>query len=237
MTFAEFTAALYARLPGKHPDSLAALRSATVSVLKKMGANDFLDMEATASFQTAAGVGEYDGATPGFPPDIIEIQGLWYLSGSQRIDVPLDPTLVRGATYQSQYPSSRNWQNNRLLLQPVPSGAVTLNIDFKRDATRCMLTGTEIATNSTTETNPWFRGGEPALRNSVLAEYFSDARWTDAAAMQLHLSLRNQELDELKVKYDLKKGSFGGQAPMILGDIGRGPEYAGRLPYDFHGGR
>ena len=33
-----------------------------------------------------------------------------------------------------------------------------------------------------------------------------------------------------------RKGS-GAQAPMILGDIGRGPEYAGELPYDFLGGR
>lgn len=236
MTFSAFVSALYAGLVNKHSDSLAELRRVTLRALKELSTATFLDMEATTSFQTVAGSNEYDGGTPGFPVDAIEICAVWYLSGSSRVDLRGPAAVRRGDQQQSQYPIEWGWQNNRLQLYPVPSGTVTLYVDFKRDALRDQKTGTLISETSTDETNPWFNRGEPALRASVLAEYYADARWPDGAATQTHLGLRNMALATLEAEHDRKKGS-GAQAPMILGDIGRGLEYAGRLPYDFLGGR
>lgn len=237
MDFTTFISNVYDEVANKNAQTLTQLRRITIRQLQELSQHPFLQMEGEASFQTVPGVSAYGVEHPGFPGDVFSIERLYYISGNQKVQIegpkPMGelrfnwPSTVSSA----QFPIFWGFWNKHLQVTPAPTGAITLYLDFTHDATRDEKTGTVIAETSTGESNPWFRRAELALRHAVLAEYFSQPRWADDAAAQRCLGMRNQHLDTLKTEFLRRKGA-GGQAPFMLGEIGR--ETA--RPYLFLGG-
>jgi len=238
MDFATFIAHAYDEVASKNTQTLTQLRRITIRQLKELSQFPFLAMEAETSFQTVAGRNTYGPENPGFPGDVFSIERLYYISGtSQRVEIE-GPKLMRNLRFgwnslasSAQYPLMWGWSAQHLYIAPPSTTAITLYLDYTRDATRDDKTGTLFAEDSTKESNPWLGRAEMALRYAVLAEYFSQPRWADDAAAQRCLGQRNAALDTLKTEFIRRKGS-GGQAPMILGEIGREP----KRPYLYLGG-
>jgi hypothetical protein len=236
--FQTFIANLYSEVGNKHSETLTQLRRITVRQLKELSQHPYLQMEAETSFQARAGANSYGPSDLGFPGDLFAVERLYYISGtSQRVEIE-GPKLMRDLRFgwnslasSAQYPLMWGYSARQLYIAPPSTTGITLYMDYTRDATRDEETGVEISETSTTEGNPWFDRAELALRYAVLGEYFSQPRWADDAAVQRCLGMRNQHLDTLKTEFIRRKGS-GGQAPMILGDIGREP----KRPYLYLGG-
>jgi hypothetical protein len=233
----EFIANVYAEVVSKHSETLPQLRRIMVRQLKELSSQPFLQMEAEASFQTQPGRNTYGPQDAGFPGDILALERLYYISGSQRVEVE-GPRPMRDIRFHwasvatsAQYPLFWGWSANQLYIAPPSTTTITLYMDFTRDATRDATTGTLISETSADESNPWFDRAELVLRYAVLGEYFSQPRWADDAEAQRCIGMRNMHLDTLKTEFLRRKGA-GGQATMILGEIGREP----KRPYLFLGG-
>lgn len=223
MTFSEFITAVYAEIQNKTTTSLTLLKAATVRQLRELSSHRTLFMEDTFRFDTVVGQDTYNSATGGFPKDAMQIDALWYVSGSSRYEVP-GPITMQEARFErsedatQQYPSGWAWFGDSLVLRDVPSAVVTLEGDYFKDATRDEGSGVEITTSSTTQTNPWFDRGEIVLRNAVLAEFYSLPINRDAEAANNCLGMRNQFLQTLKDEWMLKRATTV-QAPLYLGDF------------------
>lgn len=238
MKFSEFITNVYAEVANKHSETLTQLRRITIRQLKELSSQPYLQMEGEASFQTRPGANTYGPQDPGFPGDLLAVERLYYISGtSQRVEVegPVPMRTIRfhwaSVASSAQYPLYWGWSAEHLYIAPPSTTAITLYLDYTRDATRDEKTGTLISESSADETNAWFRRAELALRYAVLGEYFSQPRWADDAAAQRCMGLRNMHLDTLKTEFLRRKGA-GGQPPITLGEIGREP----KRPYLYLGG-
>lgn len=238
MDFTTFISHLYDEVQAKNTQTLTQLRRITIRQLKELSQHPYLKMEAETSFQTVAGKNTYGPGDGGFPGDLFAVERLYYISGSQNVEID-GPRPMRHIRFDwgsvassAQFPLYWGYSAGKLYIAPPSTtGGVTLYMDYTRDATRDELTGVEIAENSTGEGNPWFDRAELALRYAVLAEYFSQPRWSDDGAASRCLGMRNQHLDTLKTEFLRRKGA-GGQSPILLGEIGREP----RRPYLYFGG-
>ena len=185
-------------------------------------------MEDTATFTLPVSnphAGEYaDSTLSGFPADVMEIDRVWYVSGTAKHEIePATMGAVRFwsgdaavTTPTSSSPAGWAWHEQRLYVVPKLNAAKVLGFDYFKDATLDTASGAAITTASTTQTNPWFDRGELPLRYAVLAEYYAMPATRDTEAAQLCAGMRNQFLDTLRTEYHLRKGGSS-QAPMNFG--------------------
>lgn len=228
MGFASFVTSVYADVPNKHSQTLANLRSITVRQLAELSSRRTLFMQDTVTFTLpASGVynGEWAGpGLPGFPLDIMEVDGAYYQVGSGREEiegpVPIAdlrtyiPPLIAAQSPVAVYPRKWAWWDDKLWITQVGTDVV-LELDIFRDATRDRATGVKIQTDSTSETNGWFERGEIPLRYAVLAEYFLLPLSRDEIQAQMAATQRNLFLDTLAREVALHTGSAI-QAPMYM---------------------
>lgn len=227
--FNAFVTGVYGDIPNKTSGTLAALRKITIRQLRELSGWRTLFMEATAEFTlplTAPWGGEYaDRNAPGFPPDVLGIDLVYYLVGTQKIEIPransmTDLRLASGVpsrivAVSGGRPEQCFWFDNKLWFEPRVDANATLYMDFFRDAT-LDLGGNLITEDSVNETNPWFDRGELALRYAVLSEYYMMPTWRDEAQAQACIQLRNRYLQTLKDEHHSLKGSSQ-VAPMVMG--------------------
>ena len=131
MTFSEFVTDLYGEVRNKHADTLPYLKKATVRQLREMSRIRTLFMEeAGVPFDTVANLATYGGDTPGFPPNILAIERIYYELGSSSVEIPLrslgDVRYDAETTTTDGYPYLAAWAARKLILAPTPSGVVTL---------------------------------------------------------------------------------------------------------------
>lgn len=231
MTFSAFIAQVYGEILNRNTKSLDLVKQATVRQLKMLSSVRTLMMEATATFTASVAnpyAGEYvDSTISGFPADAAEIDTLYYQTGTIRyyVDgpVPIERIRFHGGMPAAQListptPDRWAWFSQKLWFAPPLSAAKELKIDYFRDATRDTATGNELTTASTTQTNPWFDRGEVVLRYFVLADYFANPLFLDAAKASACLEQARAQLDALTREYHMKKGSAI-QAPGVLGTL------------------
>lgn len=230
MTFAQFIAAVNSECQNKNTRTLTVLREVTIRQLKELSSFRTLFMEAEASFTlpvSSPHLGNYaDSAVTNFPPDVMEIDRAWYVSGTDKreIDrVTMDHVRFYSGDYTvttatSSSPQGWAWFAQKLYVVPRLNAAKAMGFDYFKDATRDTATGAVLTTASTTQTNPWFDRGELALRYAVLAEYYAMPATRDEAAIAPCVAMRNQFLDTLKTEYHLRKGGSG-QAPAYFGGM------------------
>lgn len=223
-----FDARVYAEVANKNSKSLDVLKQARVRQLKELSSARTLMMEATASFTAPIAsphLGEYvDSAVLGFPADVMEIDRLWYLTGSTRHDIPgpfgMDEIRFFNernfAHATGPDPQRWAWFGNKLWLAPTLSANKTLYIDYFKDATRDTASGAAITEASTTHTNPWFDRGELVLRYAVLADYYANPLFLDERMAQACLSQRGAYLATMQREVSLRKGVHV-RAPGVLG--------------------
>jgi hypothetical protein len=227
-TFSQLVTSIYNQVDRRNTRLQDFIRETIIRQLAELSSHRTLFMEETASFTiplTNPHAGEYaDTALTGFPADVMEIDTLWYLSGTQKIEVPgpVPHAQVRlfNSPVSTPTPSCWSWFDGKLWVAPKLSAAKTFYIDYFKDATRDNGGGV-LSTASTTSTNPWFDRGEPVLRYAVLAEVYSSHPWLDQPAAENAATLRNRFLDTLKQEAVLRKGAAF-QAPAMLGEQGYG---------------
>ena len=152
------------------------IRSATIRALKEVSSVRCLLREASFNFTTTANQPAYTAGYPDFAVDISQILLIYYptANGSARRMVhraPLEEVRRSGLWQTIANPQRYCWHADSLILGPIPSGAILINVDYQRDALRDSATGNLITTTSTTATNPWFDRGEFILRALVLRDY------------------------------------------------------------------
>lgn len=226
--YASLVTSVYADVFQKNTLILSAIKDITVRQLKELSSFRTLFMEATASFSLSTAspyLGEYaDSTVSGFPPDLMEIDTLWYLVGTTtRYEITRLPMselrfydLPGSSISTGAYPDAWAWHDSKLYVAPKVSAARTLYMDYFKDATRNTASGAAISSASTTETNPWFTRGAQALRYAVLAEFYSMPGWLDQARADAAAGQRNAALSQLAAEYHLRKGA-NLQAPPCLG--------------------
>lgn len=227
-TFTEFVTSLYRAVTAKHSQTLTDLKECAVRQLTDLSVRrvHFMEDSAEVTISTAEPYnGEWVGAgVTGFPLDILEVDGVYYRYAStsswQPVDGPLPISDLR--TYQaplaiqesplSVYPLAWAWWRNRIWV-PKLSGDSEIRIDFWRDGTRDSTFGTLISTASTSETNPWLKEGERAMRHGTLADYYSLPSSYDEKQASAELGKRNAYLNTLEVATRMKQPAAI-QAPM-----------------------
>lgn len=223
-----FDARVYAEVANKNSKSLDVLKQARVRQLKELSSVRTLAMEATTSFTASVGapyLGEYaDSTITDFPADVMEIDRVWYLTGSTRHDIP-GPFGMDEIRYFNERnnahvtgPEPRRWAwfGGKLWWAPTLSAAKVLYIDYFKDATKDTATGAAITEASTTHTNPWFDRGELVLRYAVLAEYYANPLFLDERMAQACLAQRGAYLATMEREVSLRKGVHV-RAPGVLG--------------------
>jgi hypothetical protein len=222
--FEDFIVSIYREVLSKTSLSLTILKEITVRQLAELSSFRTLANEATASFTIRSAspyVGEYaDEAIDGFPRDAMEIDLVWYETGTtgnaRRFEVAQADSMdeVRmhgrdrlGLTYLVGHPDKYFWFGRKMYFAPAVSEDRTIFCDYFRDARRDSTTGEPITVKSTKETNPWFDRGELVLRNAVLAEYFTMPMFQDQGAAAACAALRNQFLGTMTKELEMKKSS------------------------------
>lgn len=228
MTFSEMVTLIYNQVDKKNTRLQTFIREALIRQLQELSSHRTLFMEETASFTiplTNPYAGEYaDSGLSGFPLDPMEIDTLWYLSGTQRIEVPgpvpHEQVRLFNSPVTTSTPSCWSWFDQKLWVAPKLAAAKTFYVDYFKDATRDNGGGV-LTSASTTSSNPWFDRGSSVLQYAVLAEVFSSPAWLDQPAADNAAALRNRFLDTLKQEAVLRKGAAF-QAPAMLGEQGYG---------------
>lgn len=228
-TFANLTTSIYADVFQKNTLILTAIKDITVRQLKELSIFRTLFMEDQASFAISTAnpyLGEYaDSSTSGFPPDIMEIDTVFYLAGSSSSRYEITRAQMdelrfydapRPVSSTSIYPDIWAWFDQKLYVAPKLSSNTTIYIDYFKDATRDTASGNEITSASTTQTNPWFTRGASALRYAVLAEFYAMPGWLDQNRAAAAATQRNAALNQMRDEYNLRKG-VQRQAPFCLG--------------------
>lgn len=226
--FSTLTTSIYADVFQKNSLILQAIKDITVRQLKELSSFRTLMMEDTASFTLSTAspyLGEYaDVSVSGFPPDLMEIDTLWYLVGTTtRYEITRLPMselrfydLPGSSISTGAYPDAWAWFDEKLYFAPKVSASRTIYMDYFKDATRNTANGAAITSASTTQTNPWFVRGAQALRYAVLAEFYLMPGWLDQARADAAAGQRNAALSQLASEYHLRKGA-NLQAPVCLG--------------------
>ncbi len=226
-TFAEFITNCVAQIENYNDRTTPYLRRATCRWLLELSNKRTLEMESTFSFATLAAEREYGPGHPGFPVDAMQFDTVYGIEGSgisqirRRISGPKPIADVREAyAYGGSgvYPSIYAWHHQKMIFGPVPSGAVTIEGDYFKSATRDTATGDLITVGSTTHTNPWFERGEMVLMNFVLADYYSSIA-KDKEAAALCTGMGRSGLDTLMAEHTARK-TTGGQAANYFGPGG-----------------
>lgn len=229
MTFAEFIARVYSRVPLKHSQTLVQLRELTVQQLAEMTSRRVVFTEATVELDvpsTEPYNGEWAGpGLPGFPLDLLEIRAVYVKIGGtgwQEVDGPIPIDEIRiltkplAATLPAfqLYPSCYAWWEGKIWLGRL-AGPTTLKLDYYRDGRRDGATGVPLTTASTVETNPWLDRGADALEYAVLAAYYALPSSTDMQQVEICNAQTNAYLGALASETRAKTGaSF--QAPFSL---------------------
>lgn len=181
-TFSSLYDLLYAQIAVKTSKTTTVLKQSIVAALDLLSREKTSFTEDETSFATTASDPTYDSATTGFPKDLLEIRRLYYKVGSKPIEIGpigMDELRFWMDEVAAQYPRGHAWHDRKLYLGPPPNAALTLYMDYTKDARRDTATGALITVASTTQTNDWFDAGLNALKHKTLEVFYKTPLFQD----------------------------------------------------------
>lgn len=181
-TFTSLYTLLYDQVGFKTSKTQAVLKQSIVAALDLLSKEKASFTEGETSFLTIASDATYESSTSGFPKDLLEVRRLYYKVGTTPIEIrqtDMDEIRFLLDVDATQYPVAHSWHNRKLYIGPPTNAALTLFMDYTKDARRDTATGNLITVSSTTETNDWFDAGLAALKNKTLEVFYKTPLFQD----------------------------------------------------------